>query len=250
MSGDLLRIESLTKKFGGIQAAHNINYTLCRGEIAAIIGPNGAGKSTVFGLITGAQKPDTGRVWFEGKDITGLPAHEIVNAGVSRAFQVANIFPKMTVEENVRSSLQVRRGHVFSLFGDARRLCAEEAGELIDRCDLSDKRLFEAADLSQGDKKRLELAIALSSAPKLLLLDEPVAGMSREEASQTMDLVSRLNEEMDLTILFTEHNMSIVFGHAQRVLLLHRGEAIIDGSPQEVRDSQVAQDIYFGEQVL
>ncbi len=250
MSEDILRIESLTKKFGGIQAAHNINYTLCRGEVAAIIGPNGAGKSTLFGLITGAQQPDNGRILFEGRDITGLPAHEIVNAGISRAFQVANIFPKMTVEENVRSSLQVRRGYVFSLFGDARQLCADEAGELIDRCDLSDKRLLEAADLSQGDKKRLELAIALSSAPKLLLLDEPVAGMSREEATQTMDLVTRLNEEMGLTILFTEHNMSIVFGHAQRVLLLHRGEAIIDGSPDEVRDNPVAQEIYFGEQVL
>ena len=250
MSDDILRIESLTKKFGGIQAAHNINYTLSRGEVAAIIGPNGAGKSTLFGLITGAQQPDNGRILFEGRDITGLPAHEIVNAGISRAFQVANIFPKMTVEENVRSSLQVRRGYVFSLFGDARQLCADEANDLIDRCDLSDKRLLEAADLSQGDKKRLELAIALSSAPKLLLLDEPVAGMSREEATQTMDLVTRLNDEMGLTILFTEHNMSIVFGHAQRVLLLHRGEAIIDGSPDEVRDNPVAQEIYFGEQVL
>ena len=248
MSQAILEIQGLNKNFGGLQATKELNLVLEAGEQSAIIGPNGAGKSTLFNLITGYHAPDSGRVSFLGRDITGRAPHRIARDGITRAFQVSNIFTKLTVWENVRSAVQARMGLVLNVFQLARRSGLKETGEILDLCGLLDKQAVTAGELAQGDKKKLELAIALAGKPKLLLLDEPTAGMSREETVEAMALVDRLNSELKVTILFTEHDMSVVFNHARKVSLLHRGELLFSGSPQEVRQNPTVQRIYLGEQ--
>ena len=168
--------------------------------------------------------------------------------GISRAFQVSNIFPRLTVLENVRSAVQARNGQGFNIFSAAALIGLERTEEILALCSLTQKRTIPAGELSQGDKKKLELALALAGQPKLLLLDEPTAGMSLEETKETMDLVDRLNEDYGLTILFTEHDMAVVFNHARRITLLHRGQVIISGTPADVRGSDEVQKIYLGGQ--
>ncbi|MCC7015935.1 MAG: ABC transporter ATP-binding protein [Rhodospirillales bacterium] len=247
MTRPLLEVQNLTKSFGALRAARDLSLVLHQGGQTAIIGPNGAGKSTLFNLLTGYHAPDAGRIIFDGASIAGQPPHKIARAGISRAFQIANIFGRLTVYENVRSAVQVRQGLTFSLFGDAARLGTSRAEELLGLCGLEKERDHPAGQLSQGDKKKLELALALAGEPKLLLLDEPTAGMSLEETRETMTLVDRLNRDLGVTILFTEHDMSVVFNHARRVMLLHHGEFIVEGTPEEIRANPSAQKIYLGE---
>jgi len=248
MSRPILEIHNLNKAFGGLFATKDVDFELKQGTKEAIIGPNGAGKSTFFALVSGYHRPDAGTIHFDGKEITGHKPHEIARLGISRAFQVSNIFPRLTVEENVRSAVQARSGKAFDLFSRADMMGLERTEEILSLCNLIQKRSGLAGELSQGDKKRLELALALAGQPKLLLLDEPTAGMSSEETKETMDLVDRLNSKFGLTILFSEHDMSVVFSHAQRITLLHRGQIIMSGSPAEVRGNEQAQKIYLGEQ--
>ncbi len=219
--------KNVEKSFGGLMAAKQINFNLVRGAKEAIIGPNGAGKSTFFALVSGYHRPDRGSILFDGHDITGHRPHQVARMGISRAFQVSNIFSRLTVLENVRSAVQVSNGRGFNLFHTAERVGLERTEEILTLCNLNQKRNVPAGELSQGDKKKLELALALAGKPKLLLLDEPTAGMSLEESKETMDLVDRLNEDYGLTILFTEHDMAVVFNHAIRITLLHRGEVVI-----------------------
>ncbi|NVO15495.1 MAG: ABC transporter ATP-binding protein [Rhodoplanes sp.] len=244
----ILETRGLTKDFGGLRATNDVSFTLARGAKEAIIGPNGAGKSTFFALVSGRHRPDAGSVTFDGQDVTGLPPHEIARRGMSRAFQVSSIFNRLTVLENVRSAVQVRRGRAFDFFSDARRVALDRTEEILALCRLADRRHVPAGELSQGDKKKLELALALAGEPRLLLLDEPTAGMSLEETRETMALVDDLNESHGLTILFTEHDMSVVFNHARRITLLHRGRMILSGSPAEVRANDEVQSIYLGGQ--
>jgi branched-chain amino acid transport system ATP-binding protein len=247
MSGTVLEVAGLNKRFGGLHAIQDLDFVLLEGDQTAIIGPNGAGKTTFFNLITGFHRADSGRILFQGNDITNHPSHEIARLGISRAFQISNIFPKLTVLENVRSAVQAKMGKAFDVLGRADRIGTEEAERIIRLCGLNDKQRVAAGELSQGDKKKLELALALSGKPKLLLLDEPTAGMSLEETRETMALVDRLNQELKLTTLFTEHDMSVVFNHARKVTLLHRGQIIVEGPPGDVRASETAQRIYLGE---
>lgn len=244
----ILEVTGLNKHFGGVCAVKDLNFELFAGDQTAIIGPNGAGKSTFFNLLTGYHRADSGKVIFDGKDITNNSPHVITRAGISRAFQVSNIFPRLTVFENVRSAVQAQLGKSFNIFASARKIGAEETENILFLCDLNDKHAEVAGELSQGDKKKLELAIALAGKPRLLLLDEPTAGMSVEETRETMELVDRLNEEFNLTTLFTEHDMAVVFNHARRVTLLHRGEIIVDGTPEQVRSNDLVQRIYLGEE--
>ncbi|MEW6668957.1 MAG: ABC transporter ATP-binding protein [Thermodesulfobacteriota bacterium] len=248
MSRLMLEVRNLDKSFGGLMAARQINFNLAQGAKEAIIGPNGAGKSTFFALVSGYHRPDKGLILFDGQDITGHRPHQVARLGISRAFQVSNIFPRLTVLENVRSAVQVRNGQVFNLFSPAERVGLERTEEILALCNLSQKRQAPAGELSQGDKKKLELALALAGQPKLLLLDEPTAGMSLEETKETMDLVDRLNEVHGITILFTEHDMAVVFNHALRITLLHRGQVITSGTPVEVRGNEQVQRIYLGGQ--
>jgi len=247
MSRKILEVTGLNKHFGGLHAVKDFNLELFEGDRLAIIGPNGAGKTTLFNLLTGYHKVDSGRILFDGMDITNCPSHEIARAGISRAFQITNIFPKLTVFENVRSAVQVQMGKAFDVFSRADKIGTEETENIVDLCSLDRKIQIVAGELSQGDKKKLELALALAGKPKLLLLDEPTAGMSLEETRETMILVDRLNEEFNLTVLFTEHDMAVVFNHAHRVTLLHNGEIIVVGTPEQVRMNETVQRIYLGE---
>jgi ABC-type branched-subunit amino acid transport system ATPase component len=247
MSRPILEVIDLEKHFGGLHVTKSINFAMRAGEQSAIIGPNGAGKSTFMNLLTGYHRPDAGKVVFDGREITGLPPHKVVRRGISRAFQVSSIFGRMTVGENVRAAVQAQMRKTFRLFASGRRIGADETDGVLALCGLGGKRDLVGAELAQGDKKRLELAIALAGKPRLLVLDEPTAGMSIDEARSTMELVDRLNRELSLTVLFTEHDMGIVFNHARRLTLLHRGEIILDGTPEEVRADETAQKVYLGE---
>ena len=246
----ILEVTNLDKHFGGIHVTREVNFSMEEGEQSAIIGPNGAGKSTLMNLLTGYHRCDAGKVVFEGRDITNRPPHQIARMGISRAFQVSSIFTKMTVAENVRSAVHAQLRRSFSIFGVARRIGSDETDRVLALCGLDAKRDLVAGELAQGDKKRLELAIALAGKPRLLFLDEPTAGMSIDEARGTMELVDRLNRELGLTVLFTEHDMGIVFNHARKLTLLHRGEIVVQGTPAEVRANATAQQVYLGEHDL
>jgi len=248
MNRFILAVHDVEKSFGGLMAAKQINFNLAQGAKEAIIGPNGAGKSTFFALVSGYHRPDKGSILFDGQDITGRRPYQVARMGISRAFQVSNIFQRLTVLENVRSAVQVSSGQCFKFFRAAELVGLERTDEILTLCNLNQKRDTPAGELSQGDKKKLELALALAGRPKLLLLDAPTAGMSLEESKETMDLVDRLNEAHGLTVLFTEHDMAVVFNHALRITLLHRGEIVISGTPADVRGSDLVQKIYLGGQ--
>jgi branched-chain amino acid transport system ATP-binding protein len=245
----ILDVQALCKAFGGLQATSEVSYKMGRGELSAIIGPNGAGKSTFFNLISGFHRPDRGKVFFKGVNITSWQPYRIARFGMSRAFQVSNIYPKLTTYQNVRQAILVRQRRTLDLFRRAERLARSDTGQLLEVTGLSAHQQEMAGNMSQGDKKRLELALALAIKPDLLLLDEPTAGMSVEETHETMELVARLNREMGVTILFTEHDLSVVFGYARRLTVLHQGTLIADGTPQDVRADAEVQRVYLGEEV-
>ncbi len=245
----ILDVQDLNKSFGGLQATSNVTYRMTPGELSAIIGPNGAGKSTFFNLLTGYHRPDRGRVVFKGEDITHWSPHRIARFGMGRAFQVSNIYPRLTTYENVRQAVLTQQKRTLNFIRPAARLAGKETRDLLAITGLDVFQDVEAGNLSQGDKKRLELALALATKPDLLLLDEPTAGMSGEETTATMALVSRLNQEMGVTTLFTEHDMSVVFGYARRLTVLHQGAIIADGKPEEVRANEEAQRVYLGDEV-
>jgi branched-chain amino acid transport system ATP-binding protein len=245
----ILRVEHVNKSFYRYQVLTDVSYTMKKGDLAAIIGPNGAGKTTFFNLITGYHTVSRGRILFKGKDITNWPRHRIARAGITRAFQVSNIYPKLTAYQNVRQSILAHQKKTLDFFTPAERLAEKETTELLEITGLAPHRGTEAGILSQGDKKKLELALALGSKPDLLLLDEPTAGMSSEETHETMELVKRLNQEVGLTILFTEHDISVIFGYARKLSVLHQGVLIAEGTPDEVRRNEQAQKCYLGEEI-
>lgn len=250
MSRNILQVRGLQKRFGGNHVTQDISLDIAAGSKEAIIGPNGAGKTTFFNLLTGYLRPDAGTVTFDGRDITGWPPHRVVRAGISRAFQISNIFSHMTARENVRSAVHAQMRESLNIFSRAAQIGADRTQEILELCGLAGCSEAIAGELSQGDKKKLELALALATKPNLVFLDEPTSGMSLEETQGTMALVDRLNRDLGLTVLFTEHDMSVVFNHANRVTLLHRGEIIVQGKPEEVRSNTTAQKIYLGEHRL
>jgi branched-chain amino acid transport system ATP-binding protein len=245
----LLSVRNLCRSFGGLAVTQDVSLDIAPGAQEAIIGPNGAGKSTFFNLLTGYHRPSSGSIFFDGTEVSRMPPHLIVRRGMARAFQVANIFVRMTVFENIRCAVQSHMGRTLDLLGSAERPGAERTREILEMCRLSDRADVNAASLSQGDRKKLELALALASRPKLLLLDEPTAGMSLEETHETMNVVDDLNQRLGIAILFTEHDMSVVFNHARRISVLHRGKIVAQGLPDDIRNDEYAQEIYFGEQV-
>jgi len=245
----ILEISGLSKSFGKYTVLTDVNYSLRKGEIAAIIGPNGAGKTTFFNLITGYHHVDGGTIRFEGREITDWPRHRIARAGISRAFQVSNIYPRLTTYENVRQAILAQEKRTLDTFTPANGLARQSTLELLELTGLLPNRDTVAGILSQGDKKKLELALALAGKPELLLLDEPTAGMSSEETHETMDLVKHLNAQIGLTILFTEHDISVIFGYARKLSVLYQGVLIAEGTPEEVRKSEEAQRCYLGEEV-
>ena len=243
----LLAVERLSKSFGGVTAARDVSFNLEAGKLLAIIGPNGAGKSTIFNMVGGQLSPDAGRVLLAGRDITAAPARRIWRLGVGRTFQIAQTFVSMTVAENVQMALISRHGRTRAFWPSAHALYREEALALLERLTLRADADRSCSELAYGDVKRVELAIALAGAPKLLLMDEPTAGMAASERNQLMQLVAGIARERAIGILFTEHDMDAVFGHADRVIVLVRGEIIIAGSPQEVRADRQVRRAYLGE---
>ncbi len=242
----MLQVNSLTKTFGGFKAVNGANLEVKKGEIVAVIGPNGAGKTTLFNLITGILKPDSGTVTFEGRDITGLPPYVICKNGMSRSFQVVNVFQRRTVFENVQVSVLAREAKTWKLFTPSHKLMREETERILESVGLTKKRDAVSGALSHGDRKVLEIAMALGGEPRFLILDEPTAGMSLEETLRCIDLIKQLSEEMGLTILFCEHDMELVFSISNRIMVMVRGATIIQGTCEEVRCNQAVQDAYLG----
>ncbi|MEE9284717.1 MAG: ABC transporter ATP-binding protein [Dehalococcoidia bacterium] len=242
----ILRVEGLRKAFGGLRAVDGVDLAVQRGELHAIIGPNGAGKTTFFNLLTGHLQPDGGRVLFKGQDITRLPPHECCRRGMARSFQRTNIFPRLTVFENVQVAVLASQGKSLNLFAPAKGMARDETMGILGDVGLAALAPHPSSVLSHGDQKRLELAIALGNDPELLLLDEPTTGMSPQETAETIKLIESVCRERGITLLFTEHDMNVVFSIAEVVTVFHQGRVIAAGKPEEVRADPEAQRVYLG----
>jgi branched-chain amino acid transport system ATP-binding protein len=243
----LLSVEDLSKSYGGIHAVRGVSFSLNAGEILALIGPNGAGKSTCFDMLNGQITPDKGRIHLLGADTTGLKPRAIWRLGVGRTFQITATFATMTVRENVQVALASHRRRLFDLVSSTPRLAREDAGRLLDLVGMAAHAERPCGELAYGDLKRLELAIALANQPKLLLMDEPTAGMAPRERIDLMRLTADIAREQAIGVLFTEHDMDVVFEHADRILVLNRGTLIAEGPPNEVRANPQVRAVYLGE---
>ena len=241
----ILAVESLSKSYSGFQAVNGVSFALQPGEMLALIGPNGAGKSTCFNMIDGQLPPSAGRICMFGCDVTGTPARQIWRLGVGRTFQIAATFGSMTVAENVQVAL-ISHHRSWAVWRWAARAYAREAHDLLALVGMEAQAERACGELAYGDVKRLELAIALANEPKLLLMDEPAAGMAPTERNALMALVSRIARERELGVLFTEHDMDAVFGHADRILVLNRGVLIAEGAPADIRSDRQVQEVYLG----
>jgi len=246
----MLKVESLAKSFSGFKAVNGANLEVRKGEIVAVIGPNGAGKTTLFNLITGILRPDAGRILFKEEDITGMAPHEVCGKGISRSFQVVNVFPRLTVFENVRVAVLARERKTWNMLTPARKMVVKRTEEVIEGVGLGARKHAVSSALSHGDRKVLEIAIALGGNPEFLILDEPTAGMSPEETLRCIDLIRSLSDRFGLTILFCEHDMELVFGLADRIMVMVRGATIIQGSCDDVRSSEAVQEAYLGGSVV
>ena len=243
----ILRVEGLSKSFGGLMAVYNVSFSIQRGERCAIIGPNGAGKSTLFNLLTGHLHPDRGRVYFQEEEITGLPPHRICRKRISRSFQRVNIFPMLSVFENIQVALLAVQRKSKMIFSPAQKMVRQETERLLENIGLQEQREVISGILSHGDQKRLELGIALAGNPLLLLLDEPTQGMSPDETAATMALIDRITREREITLLFVEHDIGTVFALAEVIRVLHLGTLIAEGKPDEIRANDEVQRVYLGE---
>ena len=246
MKPAVLAVDGLRKAFGGVDAVIDVSFRVDAGESVALIGPNGAGKTTCFNLVNGQLTPDAGSIALTGERIEGLPPREIARRGVGRTFQVAATFASMTVRENVQIALIARDDRQGAITSRASDLMRVEADALLDRVRMTRFADRGCSTLAYGDAKRVELALALARRPDLLLMDEPTAGMSPRSRGRLMELISALAHEQNIAVLFTEHDMDIVFGHADRVIVLDRGRIIAEGSPDAIRADARVQAVYLG----
>ena len=242
----MLRVQELQKSFGDFKAVNGANLTVDKGQIVAVIGPNGAGKTTLFNLITGQLPSDGGSIVFNSENINKLPPYKICRKGIARSFQIANIFPRLPVFHNVQVSVLSQQKLSNKLFHPACQLVVEETNRILESVGLLDKKFDVAGSLSHGDKRTLEISIALGNEPELLILDEPTAGMSPEETTATMSLVKTLADKQGLTILFCEHDMEVVFNVAQSIMVMQQGYTIVQGTPEEVKQNSDVQKAYLG----
>ncbi|MCO5397816.1 ABC transporter ATP-binding protein [Ralstonia soli] len=245
----VLSASNVSKSFGDFTAVGGVSLEVNPGEIVAIIGPNGAGKSTFFDLLTGRKIPDGGEVRLFGEPVTCMPPWQRVKRGLGRSFQVSSVFRSSTVLENVQIGLMLAQGHSWNMFKRASVLLKAEAESILDKVGLGAKRHVYAGDLSYGDQRTLELAVALSTKPRVLLLDEPTAGMGREESRECLGLIRSIAASEQLPIVFVEHDMDIVFSFATRVVVLAAGKVLIDAPPQAVRADSRVKEVYFGEDI-
>jgi branched-chain amino acid transport system ATP-binding protein len=246
----VLAVTGVCRSFGRFQALSGVTLHVEAEEISAVIGPNGAGKTTLFNVITGHLAADSGRVAFRDQDITGQPPHTICRLGLARSFQRTNIFPRLTVFENVQVAVLSHQERAWGLWTPAAGLARERTMGILEDVGLADRAGDPSGSLSYGDQKQLELGIALALDPVLLLLDEPTAGMSPQETRTSIALVERIARERRLTVLFTEHDMSVVFSVAQKIRVLHQGRIIADGPPAEIRRNDEVKRVYLGQGVV
>lgn len=244
----LLIVRDLSKSFGGVKAVSDVSFELDEAEMVAIIGPNGAGKSTCFNMLGGQLAPDAGSITLKGRSVGGMPPREIWRLGVGRTFQVASTFGSMTVCENVQMALASLNADTARPWKGIHDLHRDEAIRLLERVEMIEHADRSCATLAYGDVKRVEIAIALANAPSLLLMDEPTAGMAPQERFGLMKLVTSVVAERKVAVLFTEHDMDVVFGYAQRIVVLDRGRIVAAGTPGEVRASEKVRQIYLGEE--
>ncbi len=251
MAGDILRVENLSKSFDGNVIFDDVNFAIAEGELSSMIGPNGAGKTTMFNLITGYYIPDSGRIVFKGKNIAGMQPFDIVRLGMARAFQRTNIFPKMTVLENILATVITAQKGNLNIFTSVPKLRSvrDKAYAILENVGLAEMAARQSGTLPHGDQKRLDIAVALAVEPAMLLMDEPMAGMSPEERKQTVDLVKELWERLKITMLFIEHDMDMVLGISQRVRVLCYKTILAEGTPEEISANQEVIQAYLGEEV-
>jgi branched-chain amino acid transport system ATP-binding protein len=242
----VLEVEGVGKAFGGVRAVSEVSFAVRPGEMLALIGPNGAGKSTLFNMLNGQLRPDAGRVRLAGRDITGLAPRQVWRLGVGRTFQITATFGSMTVRENVQTALLSHRRRLTGLWRPAAAQEGEAADALLARLGMADQAERPCGILAYGDLKRVELAVALANAPRLLLMDEPTAGMAPQERVGLMALTATIAREGGIAVLFTEHDMDVVFAHADRVLVLDRGRLIAEGAPAAVRADPKVREVYLG----
>jgi branched-chain amino acid transport system ATP-binding protein len=248
---DLLRVEGLHKRFGELRAIDGVDLVLPAGRLTAIIGPNGAGKSTFINLATGALVADRGRIWFKGEDVTHLPAHRRVRRGLSRSFQIMNIFPRLTVLENVLLPVLARQGRTGRPLArvEAQREAVEEAQRILVAVGLGDRRNHPAGILAHGDQRLLELGIAVAPEPELCFLDEPSSGLTPVERAMVLDLIRKLAGERRTTFVVVEHDMDVVFSLSEWIVVMNRGRVLAQGPPEEIRANREVREIYLGEEV-
>ncbi|MFT3801550.1 MAG: ABC transporter ATP-binding protein [Burkholderiaceae bacterium] len=242
----LLQVRNLSKSFGGVRAVDGVGFDLAEGELLALIGPNGAGKTTTFNMVGGQLAATAGSVRLAGRELVGLKPRQIWRLGVGRTFQIAATFASMTVVENVQMALLSHHRRVFALWRPAATRYRAQALELLEQVGMRAQADRPCSELAYGDVKRVELAIALANDPKLLLMDEPTAGMAPRERNELMALTRRLVVERRMGVLFTEHNMDVVFAYADRMIVLARGRLIAEGGAREIRDHPKVQEVYFG----
>jgi len=247
----LLEARGITRKFGAFTAVNNVSLAIEAGPLTAIIGPNGAGKTTLINVLTGYLMPTSGKVIFDGRDITHWPPDRRVRAGLNRSFQITNIFPQLTVAENIAVPVLVRRGYPAVWFRDYRNLpeVREEVYRLLDEVGLADLHDTRAAALSHGDRRILDMTLALATRPRLCFLDEPTAGMNPGERLTLLDFIKRLRAAERVTFVLVEHDMEVVFGVADRVVVLDKGSVLADGGPEAIRNNRLVQEVYLGEEV-
>lgn len=243
---EIIKTQNLTKRFGGLVAVNQVDLAIEENRLTSIIGPNGAGKTTFFNLLTGLMKPDSGKIYLKGEDITGYPPHRITKDGIARSFQVLNIFTEVTAFENVRIAVQAERGHGLELLSSIYSLeeVNEKTFEIIQAIGLSGKENILAKNLSYGDRRILEIGIALASNPKVLLLDEPTSGMASRETGRMTDFIKNLAK--GLTTVLIEHDMNIVLSISEHIVVLHQGKVIAEGTPEAIRQNDEVQEAYLG----
>lgn len=246
MSTPVLSVRHLSKSFGGLKAVSDVSFDLGAGELLALIGPNGAGKTTCFNMLNGQLKADMGEVKLNGESILGLTPRRIWRKGVGRTFQITATYPSMTVQENVQMALISHARQTWNLWTPAASMRRAQAMDLLELVGMADQAERAAAILAYGDLKRLELAIALAHDPKLLLMDEPTAGMAPRERVRLMQLTADIVKDQGISVLFTEHDMDVVFAHSHRIMVLNRGELIATGSVDEIRNDARVQEVYLG----
>ena len=248
MTDEILATSKLSRSFGGVLAVRDVTLSVPRRQLRAIIGPNGAGKTTLFNLLTGEVRCDRGRIFFKGADITGRPPHYLCRNGVARTFQINSVFLSATVFENVQLAILAHRGRTWNPLASARRLAVGETEEILERLGLADEAYKTGRALSYGDRRRLEVALALACQPDLLLLDEPTSGMSLSEKPALVELIRNVVKEKGVTTVLIEHDMDVVFAVSDQITVMHQGSVLAEGTPGEIQANAKVQEVYLGEE--